>query len=1162
MSLDGKELRVCRRKSAALLYVMACRLTPLSRSAAAGLLWPEYPPDRARQSLRQALYDIGSCAGRPVVDSSGRFLCFNDGIRLACDAMRFASLAEQGLPAAKAGVPEPGDEAMRRKALLEAELLYRGEFLEGFYLDDAEAFEEWQLAEAERLVSLAASVEAALARLALRAGDLDAAEDKARKAIAVAPFFELGHCILLESLAARGDSAAAREHAAAYRAQLSKEREREPGPAFSRLLGRICSQGPADETLVAAPPIPCWAPLRSLPSPRTSFIGREKEVAEVTALLRRGGVLSLLGPGGVGKTRLAIEAASRMAPAFSEGAAFADLVPCTRDVDVAPAIAAALGLRFGAGGAASLPDCLAARNLILVLDNCEHVIEGASDAVAHIVSSCAGIAVMATSRERLGIPGETVYEVLSLAMPHGTDGAQDRRALEAEAPRLLIDRCRSFSSGWKESEDETRDLVAICARLDALPLAIELAAVRLPVLGAAGMRKLLESRLSAPLEILGGGIRTDRAAHRALRALFDNSWETLDGRGREAFPLLAVFRGPFSLEAAVAVCGPGSERTVSDLAEKRLVVPVKGSDGSARFRLLETVRSYAMARLEEAGGVGEARRSHLAWYSAEASRLEDGLRACRSLALIERAALDMDEFEAATRYAIELPGSLPVAAGMCRALVELFSLRGMMTRLCRILDAIGPRERELGQGKALADRDFALGHVFLMTCRTAEAIEVLDRAAGLYLGCGEPLLAGYALAHAGVGSGVWGEGDWSRRRADAALGIFRELGSAHGLADAFLAKAQFHLGPGANLADAEAALGEGLPYAIESGSLALQARYWLWFSQAADARHDWTGELRYLDRCDRLGAALDDPSMLGESAFFRARAESMRFHPEAALEAARESLRHWLRTGDPIAVTRSMVRIAATLCLLGRLDEAVAEEEEALSMVAPLANREEINYHRYAIACIEVRRGNARRALEIGEGLVASVRPAADTIELPRALMRLGRLQAALGMDGEAIETLMEAERHPRSDYLRAHIRAGLACLDPMGDFPFLLVETIRPWLMTNEDNLALAAIGIGLRLAAEGRTDPGMGLAGRGLAFLRIGPELLFALKTSQWAAEQTENLRARFGAEAVDSIILPAAERYRENEGAFFTEIAGLFPRGEEALLSLNRPQGIATQ
>jgi predicted ATPase len=1086
--------------------------------------------------------------------------------------MRFSSLAEQGLPASTAGVPEGGEDSKRLKALLEAELLYRGEFLEGFYLDDAEAFEEWQLAEAERLVSLAASVEAALARLALRAGDFDAAEGRARKAIAVAPFFELGHCILLESLAARGDSAAAREHAAAYRAQLRREREREPGPAFSSLLGRICGQGPAGPPLTgtpsgpsrldAVPPMPCWAPSQALPSPRTSFIGREKEVAEVAVLLRRGGLLSLLGPGGVGKTRLAIEAAARKAADFPEGAVFADLVPCTRDADVAPAIAAALGLRLGTGGAACLPDYLATRSLILVLDNCEHVVEGAADTVARIVSTCTDIAVIATSRERLGIPGETVYEVPSLAMPPGNGKNQDRRALEAEAPRLLIDRCRSSQAGWSETSEEAGDLVAICARLDALPLAIELAAVRLPGLGAAGMRKLLESRLSAPLEILGGGIRTDRAAHRALRALFDGSWETLDARGREAFPRLSVFRGQFSLDAAVAICGPGSERTLSDLAEKRLVVPVKGSDGSARFRLLETVRSYAAARLEEAAGLGEARRSHLTWYSAEADRLEDGLRACRSLSLIEGAALDMDEFEAALRYAIELPDFLPVAAGMCRALVELFSLRGMMTRLGRVLGAIGDRERELGQGKALADYEFALGHVFLMTCRTAEAIETMDRAAELYLGCGETLLAGYALAHAGVGSGVWGEGDWSRRRAEAALGIFREQGSAHGLADAFLAKVQFQIGPGQDLAEAEAALEEGLPYAIESGSLALQARYWLWSSQVAEARHDWSAELQCLDRCDRLGAALDDPSMLGESASFRARAENMRFHPEAALEAARESLRHWLRTGDPIAVARSMIRVTTSLCLLDRLDEAIAQEEEALSIVTPLANREEINYHRYAIACIEVRRGNARRSLGIGEELVDSVRPAADTIELPRALMRLGRLQAALGTSDKAIGTLMEAERHPRSGYLRDYIRAALACLDPMGNFPFLLGKAIRTWLSTDDDDLALAAIGMGLRLSAEGRTDPGLGLAGRGLAFLEIGPELLFRLRTRQWAAQRVESLRASFGNEAVDAIVLPAAERYRENEGAFFAEAARIFPLGEEALLSLNGHRGRALQ
>jgi predicted ATPase/DNA-binding SARP family transcriptional activator len=1166
---ERRPLRLERRKTQALLYLVACRETALGRSAAAGMLWPERPPDRARQSLRQALYDAGEVAGSPLVVGEGRFLRFAEGISIENDAARFAALAQTGLSSLGQDVdgairmaPANGQGIGAREALLSSELLYRGEFLEGFYLDDAADFEDWQIGEAERLRSLAASVETALSRLALASGDLAGAESRAREAIRMAPSFELGHCLLLQALSARGDLGAARDHAAQFRASVLRDLGREPGPAFQALLRRL---GEARDT---GPPNPPAGPLKGGPAPTailrrpplptTSLVGRESELSAICTEIHPGRLVSLVGTGGIGKTRLAIEAAQRRAEAFGEGAAFVDLVPCARDADVTPAIAAALGLRLGEGGAASLPCYLASRSILLILDNCEHVLEGAAEAAAGMVPACPGICVLATSRERLAVPGEILHEVPALGMPAPHEVTADPElAMASEAPRLLAERAKAAMPAACTGLGSVADIVDVCARLDALPLAIELVAVRVAALGARAVRDLLDRRLEAALDLLDGGNRDPRAAHRALSALFDWSWDTLDAAERRFFAKLSVFRGSFSFEAAEAVGGEDAWCILQGLVEKRLVSTVTDRTGGRRFRLLETIKAYAGKRLLEGGGLDPARRAYVAYYSSLASRLEEGLRILKSIDALERARDDLDEFEASMRFALGIPGKAGVAAHMAKSLLELFHLHGAMKRLGDVVAELEPRAGELDALSA-ADFRFALGHYMVWASDDPHGVIELEKAAEAYLGAGDSFMAAYSLAVAGCGNGTWSLGDITCSRQEKSLALFRSIRSDFGIAYALARKAEGCLTSRMVLAEGESALKEGMPCAEAAGSLPLLSTYWFLFAFVANCRHEQGEALRCLSRSVEISAQLDDPGSLGDAAQLRAEMayESKDF--EAGLEASRECRECRQREGDAIGMAYAMRYEAAGLACLGQVAGAIALEEEAVDIVLPTGDINEISFHRMSVGLLELGRGNPDRARDIAFGLMAAARSTPDSIQVPRNLMRVGRFHVFMDEEAEAILAFKEAERHPAADYIQFNAWVALAILEPWGGWSEHTGPFLSDQAATGLDNAANIGLGLGLHLIEAGFLDLGLETAGRCLAMRQVLPPLLWTIVERTQAARIGDDLRRRFGASIVDPAIDGPALRYAEKVGRFYSEMVELAPRIDEAC-ALSRKQHI---
>jgi transcriptional regulator with XRE-family HTH domain len=300
----------------------------------------------------------------------------------------------------------------------------------------------------------------------------------------------------------------------------------------------------------------------------TSFVGRAGPVREVTGLLDRNRLVTVTGPGGTGKTRLAAEVARQVADRYADGAWLVELAPVAGPAQVAAVVAAALGVRDqpGAPAAEALAQVLARQQLLLVLDNCEHVIGAAAELCAGLLAACDDVRVLATSREPLAVAGEARYRLAPLALPDPADLAE---AARAEAVALFTDRARSADVRFALTGETTPMVARLVARLDGMPLAIELAAARVEALGVA---QLLD-RIGDRFALLAGGNRTAPPRQQSLAATVEWSYQLLDEHERRVFRMVSVFPGPFTLEAAEAVAGPGAGPAVLHLVDCSLLSP-------------------------------------------------------------------------------------------------------------------------------------------------------------------------------------------------------------------------------------------------------------------------------------------------------------------------------------------------------------------------------------------------------------------------------------------------------------------------------------------------------------------------------------------------------------------------------------------------------------
>ncbi|TYB41248.1 BTAD domain-containing putative transcriptional regulator [Actinomadura chibensis] len=638
-------------------------------------LWDGAPPSGGGNALQALVSRLRGVAGRDLVEYGPA------GYRLGIDPAEVDAVAfERAVVAARS----EADPARRAQLLRAALRLWRGPAL----ADAADA-------------AFAAAPIARLRELRLAAVE-DRVDAEIAAGLPVPPVADLEPLAaanplrerlrgqLMRALYAAGRQADALEVFEETRRALADRLGVDPSPELSAvhlsILRRDAAEPPAappDE-----PPRDDPRPARTnLPAQLTSFVGREEESRRVGKLLRETRLVTLTGPGGAGKTRLAGESAAALVEEMPDGVWFVPLAPVSDPADVVQAVLVALAVpetvrpvetRVVPRPLERLTDFLAAKRMVVVLDNCEHVLDATARLVDHVLAQAPGVRILATSREPLGITGESLCPVPSLPLPDA-DVADPAEALGFASVRLFGDRAAAVRPGFAVDAETVADVVEICRALDGIPLAIELAAARLRSLTPGQVA----ARLGDRFRLLTGGSRTALPRHRTLRAVVDWSWDLLDDVERTVLRRLSVFAGGATPDAAVDVCGlPAPDapapRDVIDviaaLVEKSLVMA--DGDAEVRYRLLETVRVYAGERLEEAGEAPRVRSAHAAHLVALAERAEPELRRRDQLRWTDRLAAERGNVTVAFRHVIDT-GDRETGLRLVAALVWFWVLRDM-----------------------------------------------------------------------------------------------------------------------------------------------------------------------------------------------------------------------------------------------------------------------------------------------------------------------------------------------------------------------------------------------------------------------------------------------------------------------------------------------------
>lgn len=702
----------------ALAYLVLERGRPVARDELADALWGEDLPPTWTSALRGVLSRV-----RSTLAATG--LAADQVVRSELGCWRFCGPADLEVDleqVAHAVAEAPGQLAASpvavRRQLQEAVGLAAGQFLPG-------AGGQWVERRQAEVASLRVRALELLAGAASACCDHGAATAAAAEAVALAPLRESAHRALMAAYAAAGDRAAALRAYEECRVVLAEELGVAPSAATYDLYVRQLEDERPES--VAAPPAP------RLPEERTTFIGRQDHLEHLLELLAGVRLLTLTGPGGVGKSRLALRVAATVADRYPDRVYFVELAALADPSLVVPEVLSALDVAEVRGGAPAdtLSQHLAGRAVLLVVDNCEHLVEACASLADDVLRKAGRVQMLATSREPLGVPGEVTWSVPSLD--------------PADAVRLFAERVAVVAPDL--DLERSKDAVdVICARLEGMPLAIELAAARARILSPAE----IADRLDDHLRLLVGGPRAAPDRHRTLRAAVDWSFHGLSPAEQALFARLSVFAGGFGFDAAQAVAGDGEGDVLDDLeslVDKSLVAVDRGGARS-RYRVLETLRQYGAERLAAGGGTAEMRRRHLRWAVAlvEAEATDDAT----GLTLLDR---EHDNLRAALDFAARdgrVEEGLRLAAGLAR----FWEIRGYLGEGRSRLNAFaaaggGPadlRARALNAAAVLAQRggDFA-------AARTAyqEAL-VIQRARGDRVGVATGL---HGLANLAVNDG-------------------------------------------------------------------------------------------------------------------------------------------------------------------------------------------------------------------------------------------------------------------------------------------------------------------------------------------------------------------------------------------------------------------------
>lgn len=750
-----------------------------------------------------------------------------------------------------------------------------------------------------------------------------------------------------------------------------------------------------------------WLP-NNLPQQLTSFVGRETEMAEIKTLLKGSRMLTLTGSGGAGKTRLALQVAADLLDDYADGVWWVDLGPITHNDLVPKAVAQAMSIREVPMQPITytLQNQLRGDQLLIVLDNCEHLIDACAELAQSILQTSPSLSILATSREALGVPGEISWRVPSLSLPE-SDGALGAGEVgRSESVRLFVDRVRKVRPGYELTDQDAPVILEICSRLDGIPLAIELAAARARMLGT----KQISEGLEDLFRFLTGGSRTAVPRHQTLQASVEWSHNLLSEEEKTLFGRLSVFAGGFTLEAAENVCShePIPREVVLDLVsqlvDKSLLLMEEGP--VPRFRMLQTIRQYARDKLEASGEEALARDRHLGFFLAMAERSEPHLEHGDELALLEkldaehdniRAALDWcdasDQFDKGLRLATALrifwlvrahisegrsrleaglgaPGADP--AVRARALIAASAVAdwtGDFPALHAFAEEALRISRELGDlrsaGRALSFLGFRA--TFL---DPSSASDLLEESVAIAREAKDQWCLSYSLNSLGLMQVIAGEAKAGIRYLEESVAVAREsrdrMGTQRGLRNL-----GFVLTFQGKLTQARVLLEEGL------------------------------GIAREFDDTSAQGVGL---TTLGLNAILQGEYEEARRLIEEGLELAHES-------GSPPIAALSMAALGMLDYALGDLPTAASNLEQALQLFGAMELNWALSAFQPYLAEAREEAGDRASAKSNWEKALALAQESDITWTIGRTQQGVGRLRRLEGKLAEARELQIDALR-------------------------------------------------------------------------------------------------------------------------------------------------------
>jgi predicted ATPase/DNA-binding SARP family transcriptional activator/tetratricopeptide (TPR) repeat protein len=925
-------------------------------------LWGEDPPGNPTNTLqgrvsalRRALGPSGSVL---VVTRPPGYLLDVD--RKAVDAGRFEGLVADAEAAAPTEPPRAG------RLLEEALGLWRGPALAEF------ADRPWAQAEAARLEELRLAATEALVELRLAGGGHTGLVGELEALVAADPTRERPRGQLMVALYRSGRQADALRVYQETRRILAEELGIDPSPELQRLHQAILVQDPALELAAQGH----HRPRHNLPERLTSLVGRDPELGEVAKLLEQHRLVTVTGPGGAGKTSVAVEAARRLVDEYPDGVWLVELAALGDPALLGEVVVAALGLGEEAAGPGAPPPPPAERlagfvrdkALLLVLDNCEHLVGACAALVRQLLQASPRARVLATSREVLGVAGEAVWPVPALAVPAAEDDSEVGAAPEVltgyDAVRLFSERAVTADPSFVLDATSAPVVAELCRRLDGLPLAIELAAARVRMLPVAEIAARLEDRF----RLLAGGGRTIDPRQQTLRATVDWSWELLEDQDRRLWRQLSVFSGGWTAAAAEAVCaGDGLDagdvlEGLFRLVDRSLVVATGGEP--ARFAMLETLRTYGAERLAEAGETQALEARHTGWFLELAERAAAHRTGRRWLRLVDA---DYDNLRAALDRAVAAPDPdtalrLAGALGWYWWTNHTVEGRQRLAGVLALADGQPPTPQLARALQAVAMLEVSL-------TPTAATVDAARRGQQLFERFGDRWGAAFSkllLAYAELQR--FGPSADAVRLVEEAEATFGELGDPWGEAYAGLARFAFE------------AYQRGLPERAEEALQRPLKRF-----QALD---------------DQWGLA---QAQFGVAEFAKARGDLARAEAayEAALAAARDRGPLWV-------LIATLVELGGLLALRGDDARAATLHAEAAALFRRTGQRRGFAHLYNELGGIARARGDLERARQLHQEALPIVRELVGW-SVPHTLAQLGCAEARLGGLDDAEAHLREA---------------------------------------------------------------------------------------------------------------------------------------------------------